>query len=190
MEKYDTSKHQVGYLKKRPSTLGRRMLMARRLCEAGCGFVTVGSAGWDNHGNGNHPGVHEGMQFLSPPVDRAVSAFLDDVHERGLSDKILLVITGEFGRTPKLEKKGGRGHWPGLCPLIFAGGGLNMGQVIGKSRGTADLPDGDPLVLGNMVASIMHTLFDVGQLRLDSGVPQDLSRLITASEPIPQLFSS
>ncbi|MEE2706834.1 MAG: DUF1501 domain-containing protein [Planctomycetota bacterium] len=187
VQRYDTRSHRVGYLKKRPSTLGHRLLLARRLCEAGCGFVTVGSAGWDNHGNGKHPGVFEGMHLLGTPLDRAVSAFLDDVQQRGLSDKILLVITGEFGRTAKMEKAGGRDHWPGLCSLAFAGGGLPMGQVIGKSLKTADYPATDPVRLPNMVATIMHTLFDVGQLRLNKTAPQDLAGLVEKGQPIKEL---
>ena len=109
------------------------MLLARRLCEAGCGFVTVQSAGWDMHADGNNPGMDRGMEMLGRPLDKAVSAFLEDSKQRGLSDKVLLVITGDFGRTPKINKRGGRDHWANLCTLAFAGGGLKMGQVIGQS---------------------------------------------------------
>jgi hypothetical protein len=187
VERYDTSMFPTGHLKKRPSTIGRQLLLARRLCEAGCGFVTVGNAGWDNHGNANHPGVFDGMHRLGTPLDKAVSAFLEDVRDRGLADKILLVITGEFGRTPKMENTGGRGHWPGLCSLAFAGGGLPVGQVIGRSARTADVPASEPIRLEHLVATILHTLFDVGQLRLEPGLPRELLRLVETGEPIREL---
>ena len=80
-------------------SLGRQLLMARRLCEAGCGFVTVIHANWDFHARKGIPNMPEGMGVLAPPLDHAVDAFLRDIKQRGLSDKIMLVITGEFGRT-------------------------------------------------------------------------------------------
>ncbi len=79
------------------------------------------------HADGNNPGMVVGMDMLGRSLDQAVSAFLEDVEQRGLSEKILLVITGDFGRTPKVNKKGGRDHWARLGTLAFAGGGLNMG---------------------------------------------------------------
>ncbi len=106
--KWKNYEHYVDHNK----SLGKLMLMARRLCEAGCGFVTVTTNFvWDNHSDVNNAGVAEGMQYCSLALDHAVSAFLDDVHERGLSDKILLVITGEMGRTPRINSTGGRDHW-------------------------------------------------------------------------------
>ena len=86
------------------------MLLARRLCEAGCGFVTVSDCGWDMHANGNSPRNMAGIYPLGHQVDHAVAAFIEDVRERGLTDKILLVVTGEMGRTPQLNKNGGRDH--------------------------------------------------------------------------------
>src|SRR5262249_57237347 len=106
-----------------------QMLVARRLCEAGTGFVLVQNSGWDMHNDGNNAGIVEGFGMLGPEVDHAVSAFLDDVHDRGLSERILLVITGEMGRTPKKQGRGGRNHWAGSAPLLLAGGGPKMGPV-------------------------------------------------------------
>lgn len=179
--RYDTSHWQVGWLAKRASTLGRRMLLARRLIEAGCRFVTVGMAGWDNHGNGNHPGVVEGMNRLARPADHVIATFLDDVAARGLSDRVLLVVTGEFGRTAKIQGQGGRDHWPGLCSLLLAGGGLKTGQVIGRANKRADGPDSEPVRLNHLVATILHTLFDVGQLRLAPSLPSDLTNWATVA---------
>ncbi len=188
VERYDTSHIRIGHKVFRPSTLGKQMLTARRLCEAGCGFVTVHSAGWDMHADGNNPGMIKGMEMLGRSLDKAVSAFLDDVADRGLSDKILLVVTGDFGRTPKVNKKGGRDHWARLGTLAFAGGGLEMGQVIGQSARGADVPAADPISTPNLMATIMHTLFDIGQLRLQSGLPRDLLKQVEDSPPIERLF--
>lgn len=94
--------------------LGKQMLLARRLCEAGCGFVTVVDGCWDFHGDGNNPPSPVGMPLLGPQVDHAVAAFLDDLEERGLSDDILLIVTGEMARSPKKGKNGG------MCLLAFA----------------------------------------------------------------------
>jgi uncharacterized protein (DUF1501 family) len=185
---YDTSDIAIGHKTFRPSTLGRQMLVARRLCESGCGFVTVHSAGWDMHADSNNPGIVRGMEMLGRSLDRAVSAFLDDVANRGLEDKILLVITGDFGRTPKADDRGGRDHWPKLGTLAFAGGGLKMGQVIGQSARGVDVPATEPISTTQMMASIMHTLFDVGQLRLAPAVPRELMQTIERGEPIRELF--
>jgi uncharacterized protein (DUF1501 family) len=83
--------------------------------------------GWDHHDD-----IIPGSKIVTPPLDQAVTAFLEDVRQRGLTDDILLVITGEFGRTPYM-KGTGRDHWPDINNVVFAGGGLKMGQVIGES---------------------------------------------------------
>jgi uncharacterized protein (DUF1501 family) len=168
-------------------TLGKLLLLARRLCEAGCGFVTVTTNFvWDNHADANNTGVVEGMRYCGVPLDHAVSAFLEDVEERGLSDKILLVCCGEMGRTPRLNKNGGRDHWGGLAPLLLAGGRLKMGQVIGQSTRDAGEPAGEPVRISNLVSTIMQTLFDVGELRVTRGVPAEVLRA-AAAEPISGL---
>ncbi|MEZ6110974.1 MAG: DUF1501 domain-containing protein [Pirellulaceae bacterium] len=193
--RYDTSEFEIpAKLKKKkanvpaqsPIALGKQMLMARRLVESGCGFVTVTSAGWDMHGNAF--GIDDGMPLLGSAVDKAVSAFLDDLHDRGLSDDVLLVVTGEFGRTPRINAKAGRDHWGALCTLALAGGGLRMGQVIGQSDRTASRPTAEPVGVQDLMGTVMHTLFDIGQLRLDSSVPSDIARALTTYQPIPQLI--
>jgi uncharacterized protein (DUF1501 family) len=194
IERYDTSpifpadETQRWYDMKRSSNLlGRQMLLARRLCEAGCGFVTVSDCGWDMHANENSPKFMQGIYPLGRQVDRAVSAFVEDVHERGLADKILLVVTGEMGRTPRLNKNGGRDHYGELTPLVFAGGGLKMGQVIGQSDAHATRPATEPYDPTHLLATVFHTLFDLGQLRLESGIPSDIVRLAESTEPIAGL---
>ncbi|MGF1582935.1 MAG: DUF1501 domain-containing protein [Gemmataceae bacterium] len=170
-----------------PTALGKQLLMARRLCEAGCGFVTVTSHGWDMHGNAL--GINDGFPCLGPALDKAVSGFLEDLESRGLSDDILLVITGEMGRTPRINNKAGRDHWANLCSLALAGGGLKMGQVIGASDRNAGTPATTPVTLDNLLATVMHTLFDVGQLRVTRGLPTEVVRMINSAQPIRELFA-
>ena len=196
VERYDTSKMEpTDAVKKRnsyatqfsPVALGKQMLLARRLCESGCGFVTVTCPGWDMHGGGKEFRMDDGLASLTPAIDKAASAFIEDVERRGLSDRILLVITGEFGRTPRINKNGGRDHWGNLCTLAFAGGGLKTGQVIGRSDKIAGEPASTPISSSNVLATIMHSLFDIGELRLQTGVAKDVERIITGSEPIREL---
>jgi hypothetical protein len=169
-------------------TLGKELLLARRLVEAGCGFVTVTTNfAWDHHADGNNPAVKEGMNFSGAVFDHAVSVFLDDLRERGLDDKVLLVATGEMGRTPKLQSDGGRNHWPHSAPLLLAGGGLPMGQVIGQSTRDAGQPATEPMTIERLFATIFHMLFDVGQLRIKQGISRDALQIATAAEPIPGL---
>ncbi len=171
-----------------PVALGHQMVLARRLCEAGCGFVTVTCGGWDMHGGGKEFTMRDGVASLTPAVDRAVSAFIEDVDRRGLTDKILLVITGEFGRTPRINKNGGRDHWGNLCTLAFAGGGLQMGQVVGRSDRIAGEPASTPISSSDVLATIMHVLFDIGELRVRTGAPSDVKQVLTSGQPISELL--
>jgi hypothetical protein len=184
-KKWNNHKYYVDNVK----ALGKLLLLARRLCEAGCGFVTVTTNFvWDNHADVNNAGVAEGMRYCGVPLDHAVSAFLEDVELRGLSDRILLVCCGEMGRTPRINANGGRDHWGGLAPLLLAGGRLKMGQVIGQSTKNAGEPSSDPVRIPNLLATIMHTLFDAGELRVTRGVPNEVMRAATASDPIAGLI--
>ncbi len=170
-------------------SLGKLLLLSRRLCEAGCGFVTVTTNFvWDMHSDVNNAGVEEGMQYMGLPFDNAVSAFIEDLEARGLSDKILLVCCGEMGRTPRINAKGGRNHWGNLAPLLLSGGGLNMGHVVGQSTRDAGEPHSDRVEIKNLVATIMHALFDIGELRIAQGVPNDVARAMTDWTPIPGLL--
>lgn len=170
-------------------TLGKLLLLARRLCERGCGFVTVTTNFvWDMHSDKNNAGVAEGMGYMGVPFDHAVSALIEDIEARGLSDKILLVCCGEMGRTPKVNNRAGRDHWGSLAPLMLYGGGLNRGQVIGQSTRDASIPATEPMTIKHLVATIFHTLFDVGQLRVQQGIPRDLERALEGWEPIPGLL--
>ncbi len=169
-------------------TLGKLLLLARRLCEAGCGFVTVTTNFvWDMHADINNAGCEEGMGYMGVPLDHALSAFIEDTQARGLDKKILLVACGEMGRTPRLNKNGGRDHWGGLAPLLLYGGGLQMGQVIGQSSRDGGEPRSEPISIENLVATIAGELLDLGQVRLMSSLPNELVRTLTNGAPIPGL---
>ncbi|MBL8799936.1 MAG: DUF1501 domain-containing protein [Planctomycetia bacterium] len=171
-------------------SLGKLLLLARRLCEAGCGFVTVvGGFVWDMHADGNNAPPQEALPYVGLPFDHAVATLIEDLAERGLSDKILLVACGEMGRGPKVNAKGGRDHWGNLGPLLFSGGGLKMGQVIGRSTADGGQPASDPVHLQNLYATVMHTLLDVGEVRLLSGLGSDVLRMVTEGDPIRQLMA-
>ncbi|MFT5430915.1 MAG: hypothetical protein ACI9OJ_001594 [Myxococcota bacterium] len=195
VERYDTSNIMLtcpNFLNlpafpRRPSMLGRQMLMARRLCEAGAGLVMVENCGWDFHNEGLNPGVKDGLEGFGPQLDHAVAAFLDDVRDRGLEDRILLVVCGEMGRTPKINPKGGRDHWPSLAPLLLAGGGFKMGQVIGKSDSQAGRPMTIPVTPADLISTVLRTLLDPTKLRLFPKFRSDLLRRVEQGEPIPGL---
>jgi hypothetical protein len=194
VERYDTSDitltcNGVGLpgMPRRPSLLGRQMLMARRLCEAGAGLVMVENCGWDFHGTTTDPDQKKGLEGFGPSLDRAVSAFLDDVQQRGLEDRILLVVCGEMGRTPKINERGGRDHWPKLAPLFLAGGGFKMGQVIGKSDAQGDGPVTTPVTHTDLASTVLQTLLDPMKLRLFPNIRPDLLRRIEEGRPIPGL---
>ncbi|MFM8250880.1 MAG: DUF1501 domain-containing protein [Planctomycetota bacterium] len=205
IEKYDTSRRcnpesirlgpdgkQIGFYRnfvQHGNTLGKELLLARRLVEAGCGFVSLTSHFvWDMHGDGNSPGVEPAMNFAGPVFDHAVSVFLDDLRDRGLADKVLVVAVGEMGRTPRVDNNiGGRNHWHKSAALMLSGGGLPMGQVIGQSTRDGGQPATEPMTISHLYATIFHTLFDVGQLRIQPGVSRDVLKIATSAEPITGL---
>jgi hypothetical protein len=131
--------------------LGETLLTARRLCEAGCAFVTVSYGGWDMHG-----GIAKGLKGRAEQMDQGIAALIEDLDERGMQDDTLVVVTGEFGRTPKIKPKGGRDHWGRLCTLALAGGGLKMGQVVGKSSDKIEVPSTKPITPQDLMATIFH----------------------------------
>lgn len=163
------------------SGLGQQLLQARRLCEAGCGFVTVQFGGWDMHGN-----IKNAMNNNGPKVDRAVAAFVEDLSLRGMSDNTLLVISGEFGRTPKINGGSGRDHWAPLSTLALAGGGLKMGQAVGESAEKVDVPKTTPITPQDLMATIFHVLGIERRLQFtnQSGRP---TYMIENGKPIEEL---
>ena len=184
LERYDTSDIQVGKKVFQPSTLGHQMLLARRLVEHGARFVTVQSAGWDMHADGNNPGIAAGMRMLGTALDRAASAFLADVTERGLLDDVLLVITGDFGRTPRINANGGRDHWARLSTLALAGGDMPGGAVWGEADATNSEPAADAVGPEHLFATVLHHLFDAPALRARPDLPEHVARILSTAPPL------
>lgn len=136
---------------------GRRLLMARRLAESGAKFITVSYGGWDMHQN-----IKTSMENNSPEFDRGVFALINDILNRNLQENILVVISGEFGRTPKVNGTDGRDHWPLVSTLAFFGGGSQRGNIIGETDKNATSPNGTP-VTPQDVLSTMFKHFGIDQ---------------------------
>jgi len=129
------------------SRVGTGCLLARRLVEHGVGFVSVIDKGWDTHQQiaKEFPDSFFPGSGKLPALDRAYSALIDDLHQRGLLESTLVLLMGEFGRTPKLNPQGGRDHWPRAGFVCLAGGGVRGGQVIGSTDRNGELPDTTPV---------------------------------------------
>src|SRR5205823_1785071 len=109
--------------------------------------------GWDNH-----KGVFDFLKANVPVLDHAVATFVDDVAQRGLSERILLVVMGEMGRTPRINAAAGRDHWPQVMFALLAGGGLKMGQAVGRSSSKGEVPVTRPLGARDLLATLYHVL--------------------------------
>ena len=141
--------------------LGQSCLMARRLIEAGTRFVTVTDRGWDTHEDlvlRLREGFTGGSVGKIPKLDTAYAALLHDLSQRGLLDSTLVILMGEFGRTPKLNPRGGRDHWPRAFSVVLAGGGVPGGQVVGKSDAHGERPAERPVTPSDLVRTVYHTL--------------------------------
>jgi hypothetical protein len=135
--------------------LGQSCLLARRLVEAGVTFVAVqAGGGWDTHGDN----FKQLKDNLLPKYDQAISALVQDLFDRGLQNDVLVMSFGEFGRTPKINPGAGRDHWPGAMSVLYAGGGLKMGQVIGSTNSNAEYPTTKPYSPGCVLSTMYHTL--------------------------------
>jgi hypothetical protein len=132
---------------------GQRMLMARRLVEAGVRLVTLTYGGWDMHN-----GITAGIKSQLPPFDQAYAALIRDLDQRGMLESTLVLVSSEFGRTPKINTTAGRDHWPKVFSIALAGGGIKRGFVFGKSDSTASEPDEDPLSVEDMAHTVYHCL--------------------------------
>jgi len=132
---------------------GQSCLLARRLVEAGVTFVTIAEGNWDHHA-----AVAQSCRAQVPPMDAAVSTLVEDLHDRGLADSVLVLVWGEFGRTPRLNGSGGRDHWPGSMSAMMAGGGLRMGQVIGATNRKGEQPTERALRPEDVIRTVYHVL--------------------------------
>jgi uncharacterized protein (DUF1501 family) len=153
------------------------MLVARRLIEAGVRVVTLNYSKWDWHGGpGNSIFKREAEDF--PDFDQALSALVEDLHQRGLSDDCAVVVWGEFGRTPKISDIVGRDHWPQVNCAFLAGGGMRHGQVIGATDRIGAEAIARPVTFGDVYATLFHHLgIDVQSTTLtdNQGRPQYLA---------------
>ena len=135
------------------NTAGQRMLLARRLVEAGARFVTLTYGGWDMHNN-----IQQGMQGQLPALDQGIATLISDLDSRGLLDSTLVCLATEFGRTPKINPTAGRDHWPKVFSVMMAGGGIKRGSVYGSSNSTASEPEENPLTVEDWATTIYHCL--------------------------------
>ena len=142
---------------------GMRMLMARRLVEGGVRFVSMVYGSWDHHVN-----VKGGIQKDLPKFDKAYAALIADLDQRGMLDSTLVMVTTEFGRTPKINKDAGRDHWPRVFSVLLAGGGIKRGSVYGSSDSTGSEPDDNPLAVEDFAMTIFHQLGIDGTKKLMS----------------------
>ena len=141
--------------------IGQSCLLARRLIEAGVHFVTVTDRGWDTHNelfNRLKEGYTGGSVGKIPSLDLAYSALLEDLSDRGMLDDTLVIVMGEFGRTPKLNTSAGRDHWPRAFSVALAGGGIRGGQVIGRSDSRGESPAERPVTPSDLACTIYHHL--------------------------------
>lgn len=189
---------------------GQRALLARRLVEAGCSFVTMvmekpyqsgvpwlkeGTYNWDSHAVNCH--LFRDARVRLPIYDRAISALVEDLYQRGLDRKVLLVVTGEFGRTPRVTERigtqtkvtqPGRDHWPSAMSMLVAGGGMRTGQVIGSTNSKGEEPKDRPLTPNDLWATVYRHLGIDPQTAFPdfSGRPMPI---LPFGEPIQELLS-
>ncbi len=135
------------------NTAGQRLLLARRLVEAGARFVSMTYGGWDMHQQ-----ITQNFKSQMPPLDQALSVLLEDLDSRGMLDKTLVMVSSEFGRTPKINGDAGRDHWPKVFSVMLAGGGIKRGLVYGASDPTASEPELDPVNPADLATTIYHLL--------------------------------
>ena len=159
-------------------TIGQSCLLARRLVERGVSLVTVNNRGWDTHKDlkvrlkDGFAGAQNPVGLL-PSLDLAASALIDDLEDRGLLEETLVVIMGEFGRTPKLNTRGGRDHWPRVFSVALAGGGIQPGRIVGSSDATGESPADYPVTPADLIRTI-YTLMGIDpamELKTATGRP-------------------
>ena len=145
-----------GYIlnyRRQPAAVGARLLMARRLVDAGVRFVSVDYGGWDNHKS-----IRDAYLDKGPALDHAIAGLISDLDQRGMLDETLVMVTTEFGRTPRVNTANGRDHWARSYSMMLAGGGITRGQIYGASDATANEPDKNPVALEDFLCTVYHQL--------------------------------
>ena len=164
------------------NTFGQRLLLARRLAESGVPFIVVRSNGWDDHQQ-----LEEKMRQRCPEFDTGISALIDDLHDRGLNRKVLIVGMGEFGRTPRFNGQAGRDHWPSIMSVMLSGGNYRNGIVVGASDSRGATAHEAPYKPQSVLAMVYrHLGIDPGRTFPDySGRPR---YILEDREPIRELL--
>lgn len=163
--------------------LMEHFLIARRLVEAGCRCVTLAFSRWDHHGK-NFDALRQDL----PLLDQGLSALIEDLHQRGLEKEVSVVVWGEFGRTPVINKDGGRDHWPRVSCALLAGGGMKTGQVLGATDRLGGEAVERPVYFGEVFATLYHNLgIDASKVTLPdlAGRPQ---YLVDGYQPLRELI--
>jgi hypothetical protein len=159
------------------------LLIARRLVETGVRCITIGYGRWDYHGN-NFGQLKERL----PILDQGISALIQDLHDRGMDKDVSVVVWGEMGRTPQINKDGGRDHWPQVSAALLAGGGMNTGQVIGSTTADGGYADQRPVHYQDVMATIYRNI----GLDMDNNFvpgPNDRpTRLLEGHSPVEELI--
>lgn len=156
-------------------SLGQSCLMARRLVEAGVRCVTIDHTNWDTHYNNFRVLKND----LLPQLDSGMTTLFRDLDDRGMLESTMVLVMGEFGRTPRVNKTGGRDHWGSLQSVLLSGGGLKVGQVIGKSNSKGEVPSDRPVHPTDVLATLYRHL----------GIATDQNAVNNAGRPIPILSS-
>ena len=166
------------------SSLGQCCLLSRRLVEAGCRFVSIENGHWDTH----RRNTWSLRELLVPSFDRAIPALLNDLESRGLLDSTLVVVTTEFGRTPRINQLAGRDHWPQAFSICLAGAGLKVGQVIGATDKQAAQVTDRPITPEDLTATILSVLGIDPSTTLHTPLGRPV-QLVSGGKPIAEILS-
>ncbi len=170
-------------------TYGQSALLARRLIEAGVTFVTVNCVPWDHHATAGRHSTTEGGKLFIPPFDKALSALVCDLMDRGLYEKTLVVAMGEFGRTPRMNAEGGRDHWGNVFSVLMGCGSMAMGQVIGRSTDRGEYVADRPITPQDVTATIFkHLGIDARDVHFNDTLARPTA-LVESGIPIRELWS-
>ena len=165
------------------NTAGARMLLARRLVEAGVRFVTLTYGSWDNHDS-----IAGAMSSQLPAFDQGFAALIRDLERRNLLDSTMVVVASEFGRTPKINATAGRDHWPKVFSVVMAGGGIKKGSVYGSSDATASEPQDNPLTIENWATTIYQCIGIVADKELVAPGPRPVE-IVKDGEVVRELLA-
>jgi hypothetical protein len=161
---------------------GQSALLARRLVEAGSTCVTINTGYWDHHAE-----IHKGMEEHLPPLDAAIAALVEDLDARGMLDDVVIYSAGEFGRTPLINGIAGRDHWPGSFSVLFGGGGLKGGRVVGASEPRGGRVRERPVTPLDVLATLYQTLGIPLETHFEDASGRPVS-IVGSGKPVQELF--